>query len=305
MRSLGPEQILNSFLTQNFDTLYELCSSGQSGSLFYYTKDKRYMIKTIPKREFSKFLSILQKYYEHLKENPETLISRFFGLHSVRWKDSKTKFQKRYLVIMNNVFKDFEVGVRYDLKGSTTGRNYLNPQQGLEYVEQNNIKTALKCNDFRRLMKQIILDEEGGKTRVTSGELKQQCATFKQVLTKDANFFAAAGIIDYSLLLGEVSDIDVQDLKEQIRQNPELGNGVYFDTEGRAWVIGIIDPLTGFNFKKGVEYNLKRLRHGHDMSCVPPEIYAQRFKDFMAISIQSNVDPVESDQFEFDKGTRN
>ena len=80
---------------------------------------------------------------------------------------------------------------------------------------------------------------------------------------------------------------------------------MYFDTEGRAWVIGIIDPLTGFNFKKGVEYNLKRLRHGHDMSCVPPDIYAQRFKDFMAVSIQSNVDPVESEEFEFDKGTRN
>lgn len=48
MHSLGPEQILKSFLTNNFDTLYELCSSGQSGSLFYYTKDKNYLIKTIP-----------------------------------------------------------------------------------------------------------------------------------------------------------------------------------------------------------------------------------------------------------------
>ena len=28
MKSLGPEQILNSFWTNNFDTLYELCSSG-------------------------------------------------------------------------------------------------------------------------------------------------------------------------------------------------------------------------------------------------------------------------------------
>ena len=224
------------------------------------------MIKTIPKREFSKFLSILQKYYEHIKEHPETLISRFFGLHSVRWKDSKTKFQKRYLVIMNNVFKDFEVGVRFDLKGSTTGRNLLTPKQDLDYVEENNIKTALKCNDFRRLMKQIILDEEDGKDSHRS--------TFKDVCKSDADFFATTGIIDYSLLMGLVEDIDIEDLKEQISLNPELGNGVYFDTEGRAWVIGIIDPLTGFNFKKGIEYNFKRLRHGHDMSCVPPDIYA-------------------------------
>ena len=91
MKSLGPEQILNSFLTNNFDTLYELCSSGQSGSLFYYTKDKKYMMKTIPEREFKKFLEVLESYYNHLKENPETLISRFFGLHQVSWKDSRTK----------------------------------------------------------------------------------------------------------------------------------------------------------------------------------------------------------------------
>jgi 1-phosphatidylinositol-4-phosphate 5-kinase len=52
IKSLGPEQILNSIWNQNYDTLYELCSSGQSGSLFYYTSDKKYMIKTIPKREF-------------------------------------------------------------------------------------------------------------------------------------------------------------------------------------------------------------------------------------------------------------
>merc|ERR1711982_241289 len=63
MKSLGPEQILNSFLTNNFDTLYELCSSGQSGSLFYYTKDKKYMMKTIPEREFKKFLEVLEPYY--------------------------------------------------------------------------------------------------------------------------------------------------------------------------------------------------------------------------------------------------
>lgn len=52
MKSLGPEQILNSFWTNDFQTLYELCSSGQSGQLFYYTHDRKYMMKTIAKREF-------------------------------------------------------------------------------------------------------------------------------------------------------------------------------------------------------------------------------------------------------------
>lgn len=55
IKSLGPNQLINSIMSNDKKTLYELCSSGQSGSLFYYTKDRRYMMKTIPKREFDKF----------------------------------------------------------------------------------------------------------------------------------------------------------------------------------------------------------------------------------------------------------
>jgi len=70
-------------MKNDFDTLYELGSSGQSGSLFYYTKDKKYLMKTIPEREFKKFMEVLEKYFNHMKANPQTLISRFFGLHQV------------------------------------------------------------------------------------------------------------------------------------------------------------------------------------------------------------------------------
>jgi 1-phosphatidylinositol-4-phosphate 5-kinase len=46
-------------------------------------------------------------------------------------------------------------------------------------------------------------------------------------------------------------------------------------------VLGIIDPLTGFNFQKSIEFGVKRLRWGTTMSCVPPRQYADRFKSFM------------------------
>ena len=164
-------------------------------------------------------------------------------------------------------------------------------------MKAKGIKTALKCNDFRKFEKNIILDEEEVKSRVTLGE--KQRAVFKDIVRKDADFFAAARIIDYSLLLGEVVENDMDDLRDQIRANPELGSGVYFDVEGRAWVIGIIDPLTGFNFKKNLEYRGKRLRHGTEMSCVPPPLYAERFKDFMEEAIQSNVDAMEFEHTRF------
>ena len=66
MQSLGPGQVLAAFFHKNFEFLYELCSSGKSGSLFYFTKDSNYVIKEIPEVEFNKFYSILRPYYEHV-----------------------------------------------------------------------------------------------------------------------------------------------------------------------------------------------------------------------------------------------
>jgi len=54
-RSLGPDQILTNLLTGEFNSLSELCSSGKSGSFFYYTADGKYMLKTISKNEFRFF----------------------------------------------------------------------------------------------------------------------------------------------------------------------------------------------------------------------------------------------------------
>ena len=80
----------------------------------------------------------------------------------------------------------------------------------------------------------------------------------------------------------------VADMKERARLEPHLFNGVYFADNDKAYVIGIIDPLTGYDFQKTVEYNFKKL-YQNDQSCVPPDIYARRFKEFMTESILSNV----------------
>lgn len=58
-RSLGPEQILSYMLQGQFNSLAELCSSGKSGSFFYYTADGKYMLKTVSRTEFKFFKTIL------------------------------------------------------------------------------------------------------------------------------------------------------------------------------------------------------------------------------------------------------
>lgn len=66
-----------------------------------------------------------------MKENKDSLISRFYGLHEVVWQDSDRNENKKYLVIMNNVFIDFDVGIRFDLKGSIQGRTSLKKGENL------------------------------------------------------------------------------------------------------------------------------------------------------------------------------
>lgn len=66
-------------------------SSGKSGSLFYYTHDKSYMMKTIPEREFESLREALPDYYAMIKKNTNSLICRFYGLHGVEWTDSENK----------------------------------------------------------------------------------------------------------------------------------------------------------------------------------------------------------------------
>lgn len=111
------------------------------------------MLKTIPKREFVKFRSVLKDYFMHMKDNPDSLICRFFGLHKVEFVDQSNKKQTLYLVIMNNVFKEFQVSEFFDLKGSTQGRNLLQPNEDFETGLEKYGKTAMKDLDFLRFRK--------------------------------------------------------------------------------------------------------------------------------------------------------
>lgn len=80
--------------------LSELGSPGKSGSFFYFSQDYRFIIKTIHRTEHDFILTILKDYYEHVKLNPHTLLSRIFGLHRVKQPGNK----KIHFVVMGNVY---------------------------------------------------------------------------------------------------------------------------------------------------------------------------------------------------------
>ena len=160
--------------------LSELGSPGKSGSFFYFSRDYRFIIKTIHHSEHKYLRSILKDYYKHVKENPHTLLSRFYGLHRVKL----PRGRKIHFVIMNNLFPAHkDIHETYDLKGSTVGRLYP------EEKAAENPRAVLKDLNWINREKSLNLGPE-----------KQALLT--EQLRRDSEFLKKLWVMDYSLLVG-------------------------------------------------------------------------------------------------------
>ncbi|KZT53100.1 SAICAR synthase-like protein [Calocera cornea HHB12733] len=160
--------------------LTELGSPGKSGSFFYFSSDYRFIIKTIHHAEHKFLRSILKDYHEHVKTNPHTLLSRFYGLHRVKL----PRGRKIHFVIMNNLFPPHrDIHETYDLKGSTVGRELSE-----EKIRQNP-RAVQKDLNWINNHKQLELGPE-------------KRALFIEQIRRDTAFLKRANVMDYSLLVG-------------------------------------------------------------------------------------------------------
>ncbi|KAI9331451.1 hypothetical protein DFJ73DRAFT_857274 [Zopfochytrium polystomum] len=160
--------------------LSELGSPGKSGSFFYFSQDYRFIIKTIHKSEHKFVRKVLKKYYEHVKSNPETLLTRVFGLHRVKLPGNK----KIHFVVMGNVLPaNKDVHETYDLKGSTVGR-IVPPNEA-----EDNPRVTLKDLNWLEKNRKLHL-----------GPIKR--SLLLDQIRKDVEFLERLEIMDYSLLIG-------------------------------------------------------------------------------------------------------
>ena len=83
------------------------------------------------------------------------------------------------------------------------------------------------------------------------------------------------------MIAGKIKN-DISEVEAKCKEDPKKGNGVYIDENNQAWLLGIIDPLNPWDIEKIAEYYIKKPRHGHNMSCVPPKAYKERFVAFMS-----------------------
>ena len=114
------------------------------------------MLKTISCSEFHHLRDILKDYYDHLAMYPHSLITRFFGLHKIKYTKLLGTKVRIYFVIMANVFKTSrDINLRYDLKGSSQGRRTKKNKD--DYVYST---VALKDLDFKDNGMWIKVDDD-------------------------------------------------------------------------------------------------------------------------------------------------
>lgn len=193
---LDPADYLMS-LTSKY-ILSELGSPGKSGSFFYFSRDYKYIIKTIHHAEHKLLRRILRDYYAHIEKYPNTLISQFYGLHRVKIPYGR----KIHFVIMNNLFPPHrDIHQMFDLKGSTVGRDFK--EEDLEH----NPRATLK--DLNWLRRNYHFEFGPAKKRI-----------FIEQMEHDVELLKGLKIMDYSLLVGihDMSKGNEENLRDKTLQ---------------------------------------------------------------------------------------
>ncbi|CAH0513887.1 unnamed protein product [Peronospora belbahrii] len=256
------------FYRESFDPsriLSEHGSEGKSGNIFYFTANKQFMVKSVPKEEFDTLRAILPHYHQYLQSNPQSMLCRYFGCHSISLPIGK---RRMYFVVMQNLFNEGPVHQRFDLKGNRDRRQAVNAtdMEGLILVAKD-----------RKAISQLLMDIDF--LTISSGISLPYATTvsLQDQLCSDFVFLASRGIIDYSILLGVRYNTSTQ------RRRMDH-NGLLSRDEKEMYYVGIVDMLQRYNWR----WTLQRWFLGcllckdtHDVSAVPPDEYATRLADFV------------------------
>ncbi|KAK9026539.1 hypothetical protein V6N11_039376 [Hibiscus sabdariffa] len=294
------------------DALRELSSPGKSGSFFYLTNDDRYMIKTMKKSETKVFLRMLSAYYNHCRSFENTLVIKYYGLHSVKLTGPAQK-KVRFIIMGNLLRSDITIHRRFDLKGSSLGRITDKAESEIDNI------TILKDLDLNFIFKLQ----------------KSWFQEFCWQIDRDCEFLEQERTMDYSLLVGlhfrEISpngelipcerrslsgnsqndsahqlprtDMDqlLLDPKrwasiklgtniparvERTIRKPELELQLVGERTGECYEVimffGIIDILQDYDITKKLEHAYKSIQYDPtSISAVDPKQYSRRFRDFI------------------------
>ena len=125
--------------------------AGRSGSFFFFSHDRKFIIKTMTSTELKLFLGFLPYYIEHLKKNPNSLLGKILGVFTIK----AEKIHEVHVMVMENTLRIKETNnLKYvfDLKGSTVDRSVTGQTFPSTTLKDCNFLIAAKnIKDFTKL----------------------------------------------------------------------------------------------------------------------------------------------------------
>lgn len=135
--------------------------AGRSGSFFFFSHDRKFIIKTMTKGELKLFLKILPALAEHHETVPHSLLSKIFGVFTV-----KRSWQAPvHLMLMENTLRlknSENLKYVFDLKGSLVDRKVKGETKPSTTLKDINYLMTLKKNpgliDLTPMNKLVLKD---------------------------------------------------------------------------------------------------------------------------------------------------
>lgn len=245
--------------------------AGRSGSLFLFSKDRKFLYKSIPLHEVQSLLDTLGNYHNHLLTTPNSILMRFVGLLCIH---DRVTAQNMFIGVSTNcVWSPLpaKMDELYDLKGRK-------PKKSEEKQTMKKNSGVWKDNQLRRTFK------------LGKAQRESLLASIKA----DSEFLAANNMMDYSLLVGIQEKGDER--LATSRALKDLEGHVYYSGHKEVFFIGIIDFLSRYGAKKIAAHFIKSFVWSFDqLSTIDAQSYSQRYISYFPTIFEDNAAAVESD----------
>lgn len=152
---------------------------GKSGSFFFFSHNKKLLIKTMTTNDFNAFMNLFREYFDHINVYRDSMLARIYGVYQVIMGDQNPV----YLILMGNTKEclDSHVKCMFDLKGSRVKRVVKGKKKNTYALKDDNIVNMKKEENFIRFREKDIKH-------------------IRKKIAQDATLLSQYKLMDYSLL---------------------------------------------------------------------------------------------------------
>ena len=287
-------------------------SEAKGGGFFFFSPDQRYMVKSMTTEEHRTMMRILPAFREYMQQNPNSTITRIYGLYSIQMYG-----QKKHFYVMDNCFYGCPtMNEIYDLKGSWMDRHAKTraskvrldsdwPPSKYLQVSSSAARRLLAqvCGDVIFLRSCGLMDYSMliGIHHVTEQRLLREPGACGGALTcrssvcynsrMSSGEVCVGGGVTSPLAHGALSSLATENNAHELQEGPHSFSAVVLEGPG-LYRMGLIDLLQEWTVLKRAERLLKIIFKGRcaklkrdGISAIEPSRYAWRFVDHFGVKL--------------------